>query len=94
MVNLLFVLLSAPTFSLANIMVIDLMVTSLDIYRRVDEPSALDPVANDLVAVEKRQDTQQGKSIVSGRKNLIFTSVFQSYRNTAVLCKYRRILGI
>jgi hypothetical protein len=34
----------------------DLMATSLDIYRRADAPSFLDPVANDLVAVEKRQD--------------------------------------
>jgi hypothetical protein len=25
---------------------------------------------------------------------LIFTSVFQSYLNTAVLCKYRRILAM
>jgi hypothetical protein len=35
------------------------MATGLDIYyRRADAPSALDPVANDLVAVEKRQDKQ------------------------------------
>jgi hypothetical protein len=36
------------------------MVISLDIYARADAPSALDPVANDLVAVavEKRQDKQ------------------------------------
>jgi hypothetical protein len=44
------------------------MAASLDMYRRADAPSALDPVANDLVAVEKRQDKQQGKSIVSGSK--------------------------
>jgi hypothetical protein len=31
---------------------------SLGIYRRADAPGALDPVANDLVAVEKRQDKQ------------------------------------
>jgi hypothetical protein len=32
------------------------MATSLDIYKRAgDAPSALDPVANDLVAVKKRQ---------------------------------------
>jgi hypothetical protein len=34
------------------------MATSLDIYRRADAPSALDPVVNDLVAVEKRQVKQ------------------------------------
>jgi hypothetical protein len=34
------------------------MATSFDIYRGADAPSALDPVANDLVAVEKRQDKQ------------------------------------
>jgi hypothetical protein len=34
------------------------MVISLDIYGRADAPSALDPVANDLVAVERRQDKQ------------------------------------
>jgi hypothetical protein len=34
------------------------MATSLDIYRRADAPGALDPVANDLVAVEKKQDKQ------------------------------------
>jgi hypothetical protein len=44
------------------------MATSLDIYRRADAPSALDPVANDLVAVEKREDKEQGKSVVSGSK--------------------------
>jgi hypothetical protein len=34
------------------------MAISLDIYGRADTPSALDPVANDLFAVEKRQDKQ------------------------------------
>ena len=32
------------------------MVISLNIYGRAGAPSALGPVANDLVAVEKRQD--------------------------------------
>jgi hypothetical protein len=32
------------------------MAISLDMYGRADAPSALDPVANDLVAVEKKQD--------------------------------------
>jgi hypothetical protein len=62
------------------------MATSLDIYRSADAPSALDPVANDLVAVEKRQDKQY-KSIVRPGGGLIFTCVFQSHRNAAVLCK-------
>jgi hypothetical protein len=34
------------------------MAISLDIYGGADAPSALDPVANDLVAVEKRQGKQ------------------------------------
>jgi hypothetical protein len=34
------------------------MVISLDIYGRADAPGALDPVANDLVAVEKGQEKQ------------------------------------
>jgi hypothetical protein len=44
------------------------MVISRDIYGRAGAPSALGPVANDLVAVEKGQDRRQGKSIESGRK--------------------------
>jgi hypothetical protein len=44
------------------------MAISLDIYGRADAPSAWDPVANDLVAVEKRQDKQQGKGIGYGRE--------------------------
>jgi hypothetical protein len=40
---------------------------------RAGAPSALDPpVANDLVAVEKRQDKQQGKSIGFGRKAYLY----------------------
>jgi hypothetical protein len=69
------------------------VVISLDIYGRADAPSTLDPVANDLVAVEKGQDKQQGKSIGSGRKAYNDFG-FQSHRNTAVLYKYRRILAI
>jgi hypothetical protein len=37
---------------------LDLAAISLDIDGEADAPSALDPVANDLVAVEKRQDKQ------------------------------------
>jgi hypothetical protein len=38
------------------------MAIRLGIYGRADAPSALDPVANDLVAVERGQDKQNGKA--------------------------------
>jgi hypothetical protein len=61
------------------------MATSLDIYRRADAPSALDPVANDLVAVEKDKINSKASQSCPGASP-IFTSWFQSNRNTAVLC--------
>jgi hypothetical protein len=40
----------------------DLMAASLGIYGRADASSALDPLGRSLLAAEKRQDKQQGKS--------------------------------
>jgi hypothetical protein len=57
------------------------MAISPDIYGVADAPIALDPVANDLVAVEMRHDKQQGKSIGSGRKACLDFG-FQSHRNS------------
>jgi hypothetical protein len=68
------------------------MAHSLDMYGRADAASALDPVGRSLFADEKRQDKQYGKSIECGMK-ADQTFGFKSYRNTAVLCKYRCILA-
>jgi hypothetical protein len=46
---------------------VDLMAVSLDIYGGVGASSALGPLGRSLLAAEKRQDKQQGKSIVPGR---------------------------
>jgi hypothetical protein len=74
-----------------------LVVVSLDIYGRADAPGALDPVANDLIAVEKGQykhesiSSKASQSDPGGGAYLGFG--FQSHRNTAVLWEYRRILA-
>jgi hypothetical protein len=65
------------------------MATSLDIYGRADAKSALNPVANDLVAVEKRQENkQQGKSIVCGRRAYLYffcVPITSQYRSAVLI---------
>ena len=58
------------------------MATSLDIYRRADTPSVLDPFGRSLFADEKRQDKQQSRSPVAcGRKAYLYflVSVISQY---------------
>jgi hypothetical protein len=68
------------------------MAISLDIYRRVDAPSALGPVANDLVAVEKRQDNrvrEQSSSLLLFSKHIVIP---QCCVNTGAsrLCEHQK----